>query len=105
MNLAGRPQSGQAMLQPWYPLFPALKAGLVGGGGQVVGLVAEGEFQLAEELGVGAIDQGLRHPVRGPLDVGAELIQEGADSSFAVVGDGRRGRRRLRQHGCGPAVG
>ena len=77
----------------------------MGGGGQVVGLVAEGEFQLAEELPVGAIDQGLRHPAGGLLEVGAELLQEGADPRFAVIGGSRRGRRRLRQHGCGPAVG
>ena len=77
----------------------------MGGGGQIVGLVAQGEFQLAEELGVGAIDQGLRHPACGPLDVGAQLIQEAADPSFTVIGGGGRGRKRLRQHGCGPAVG
>jgi hypothetical protein len=82
-----------------------VQAGLVGGGGQVVGLVAQGEFQLAEQLGVGAIDEGLRHPARGPLDVGAELLQEGVDPTFTVIGGGGRGRRRLRQHGCGPTVG
>jgi hypothetical protein len=80
------------------------EAGLVGGG-QVEGLVAQGEFQSAEELGVGAIDQGLGHAARGPLDAGAELFQEGAAPVFTVIGGGGRGRRRLRYHGCGLAVG
>ena len=77
----------------------------MGGGGQGVGLVAEGEFQLAEELGLGAIDQGLRHPARGPLDVGAELFQEGTGPRFTVIGGGGRGKRALRRQGCVPAVG
>lgn len=62
----------------------------MGRGGQVVGLVAEGEFQIAEESRLGAIDQGLRHPARGPLDVGAELIHEGQDPRFTVIGGGGR---------------
>ncbi len=77
----------------------------MGGGGRVVGLVAQGEFQLAEALGVGAIDQGLRYAACGPLDLGAERIQEDADPTFTVIGAGGRGRKRLRQQGCGPAVG
>ena len=77
----------------------------MGGGGQVVGLIAEGQFQVAEELGVGAVDQGFGHAAHGLLDVGAEPIQEGADPRFTVIGGGGRRRRRLRQHGCGPAVG
>jgi hypothetical protein len=77
----------------------------MGGGGQVVGLVAQGEFQLAEQPRVGAIDQRLRHPTCDPLDEGAELLHEGADPTFTVIGGVERRRRGLRQHGCGPAVG
>lgn len=86
-------------------MFLAPQAGLVGGRGQVPGVIAEGEFQRAEQLGVGGIDQGLGRLPRGSLQSGSELLGQGADPGFTVIRGRRRGRKGLRQHGRGPAVG
>ncbi len=56
------------------------------GGGELLGVIAEAEFDGAEQLAVGGIDEFLGHPAEGAVGRGAELFDEGADAGFAVLG-------------------
>jgi hypothetical protein len=58
----------------------------VGGGGEVVGVVAEAQFDAAEELSVGGIDEFLGHAAEGLLSGGPQLVDDGLDAGFAVLG-------------------
>jgi hypothetical protein len=64
---------------------------LVGGGGQVVGQVAQVVFDLAEGLVLGEIDEALGHLAEGVLGVRAEAGEEVLDTGFAVFGGPGRG--------------
>jgi hypothetical protein len=64
---------------------------VVGGGGQLVGAVAEAEFGLAEELPVGGIDEVLGGLAEEQLGGGPELVHDGADAGFAPFRGGQRG--------------
>jgi hypothetical protein len=79
------------MLEPRYPLFPAREAGLVGGGGQGMGLVAQAQFDRAEESPVGGIDEFLGHVAEGLLAGRPQLVHQGPDAYFTVFGGRRRG--------------
>lgn len=63
----------------------------MGGGGEVVGEVvgevAEVVFDLAEGLVVGEIDESLGHLAEDVLGVGAELLEQGLEAPFTVLGD------------------
>ena len=56
----------------------------MGGGGEVVGVVAEAEFDVAQELAVGGIDEGLGHLAQGLFGRRSQLVHQGADAAFAV---------------------
>jgi len=58
----------------------------MGGGGELVGVVAEAEFDVAEELPVGGIDEILGHLAQGRIGGGPQSLQEGADARFTVFG-------------------
>jgi Protein of unknown function (DUF4242) len=76
----------------------------VGGGGQVVGQVAEVVFGAAEQFLVGDIDQRCGHLPQGLVGSRAETLDEGLDAGFAVI-SGRARRRSVGvQHGCYLAV-
>lgn len=49
--------------------------------------VAEGKLQIAEQTGVGGIDQGLGHLTRGLLDVRQQLFHQGTDAIFTIIDD------------------
>jgi hypothetical protein len=55
-------------------------------GGEPVGVAAEAELDVAEELRVGGIDEFLGHLAEGPLGGGAQLVHQGADAGFAAFG-------------------
>jgi hypothetical protein len=57
---------------------------LVGRGGQFVGVVAQAELDVAEQLPVGGIDEFLGHLAEGLLGGGAQLVHQGADAGFAA---------------------
>lgn len=76
----------------------------MGSGRNVVAEVAEVEFEVPEELGVGRIDEGFGHLPHGLLGVGPHPGEEGLDARFAAFRDRRRCRRSRRQHGCRLAV-
>jgi hypothetical protein len=58
----------------------------VRGGGQCVGLVAQAEFDVPEELSVGGIDERLGHPAEGGFGRGPQLVHQSSDAGFAVFG-------------------
>lgn len=62
----------------------------MGGGGEGVGVVAEAELDVAEELPVGGIGEFLGHLAEGLLGGGAQLVHQGADAAFAAFGGRRR---------------
>ena len=72
----------------------------MGGGGAGVGLSAEAELDVAEELLVGGIDEGLGQASASVLGGGPELVQEGAEAGFAVLVGRRRSWVVEVQHGC-----
>jgi hypothetical protein len=76
----------------------------VGGGGKLVGVVAEAEFDVAEELPVGGVDEGLGHLAAGRVGGGPQLVHQGTDAAFAVFGGRGRGWIVGVQHGCCLAV-
>src|SRR5262249_44510679 len=86
------------------PFFPAVEAGLMGSGGEGVGVVAEAEFDIVEELAIGGIDEGLRHVAEGAVGGGPQLRHQGADARFTVFRGGGRGWSAEVQHGCHLAV-
>lgn len=57
-------------------------------------MVAEAQLGLAEQLLIGGIDEFLGHAAEGLLGGGAQLVHEGADARFTVIGGRRRGRIR-----------
>ena len=57
----------------------------MGRGGEPVGVVAQAELGVAEELPVGGIDEFLGHLAEGLFGGGAQLVHQGADTSFAVL--------------------
>ena len=61
-------------------------------GGEFVGTVAQAQLGRAEQLLVGGIDEFLGHAAEGLLGGGPQLVHEGADARFAVIGGRRRGR-------------
>jgi hypothetical protein len=63
----------------------------VGGGGEPVGLIAEAELDLAEELPVGGVEEFLGHLLGGLLGQGAEAVAEGRQACGAVGGGGGHG--------------
>lgn len=60
------------------------------GGGQLVGVVAEAEFDPLKQLGVRGIDEVLGHAAQGLLGGRPELVHDGGNAGFTVL----RGRRR-----------
>ena len=58
----------------------------MGGGGQLVGHVAQVVLDLAESLALGEIDQPLGHAAKGALGVGLEAAEEFLDARLAVIG-------------------
>jgi hypothetical protein len=58
----------------------------VSGSRELVGVVAEAEFDVAEELSVGGIDERLGHLAEGLVGGGSQLVHEGADARFTVFG-------------------
>ncbi len=70
----------------------------MGGGGQLVGQVAQVVLDLAEGLSLGEVHQALRHAAEGLLGVGLQAAEEVLDAGFPVIG-GRGGVRRERVHG------
>jgi len=56
----------------------------VGGGGEVVGVVAEAEFDVAEELSVGRVHECLGHAAEGLVGGGPQLLHQGADAGFTA---------------------
>ena len=58
----------------------------MGGRRELVGVVAEAEFDVTEELSVGGIDERLGHLAEGLVGGGPQLVHEGADAGFAVFG-------------------
>jgi len=56
----------------------------VGSGGEPVGVVAQAEFDAAEQLAVGGIDQLLGHVAQGLVGGRAELVHQGADARFTI---------------------
>jgi hypothetical protein len=56
----------------------------VGGRRELVGVVAEAEFDVAEELPVGGIDEGLGHGAEGRVGGGPQLVHQGPDARFTV---------------------
>ena len=62
----------------------------MGGGGQLVGLVAEAELDVAQQLAVGDIDQVLGHLAEGLLGGGSELVHQGTNAGFTAIGGRRR---------------
>ena len=69
----------------------------MGGGGQLVGQVAQVILDLAEGLALGEIDQPLGHAAEGLLGVGPEAGAEFLDARLAIIG-GRGCVRRERIH-------
>lgn len=69
----------------------------MGGGGQLVGQVAQVVLDLAEGLALGEIDQPLGHAAEGMLGVGPEAAEEFLDAGLAVIG-GRGGVRGEHAH-------
>lgn len=57
----------------------------MGGGGEVVGVVAEADFDIAEELAVGGINKFLGHVAQGLFGGGPQLVQQGVDAAFTVL--------------------
>ncbi len=74
------------------------------GGGELMGMVAEAEFQGAEQLSVGGIDEFLGHGAEGGIGRRAELFHEGTDAAFTVFGGRRSSRGWGVQHDCHLAV-
>ena len=60
----------------------------MGGGGQVVGAVAEAEFDRAEQLPVRGIEEVFGHAAEGLFGGGPQLVHEGADVGFTVFRGG-----------------
>jgi hypothetical protein len=76
----------------------------MGGGGQVVGQVAQVVFDPAEGLVFGKVNEALGHAAEDLFGVGPELAEEGLDTGFAVIGGLRRGGNSRVQHGDRPGV-
>jgi len=57
----------------------------VGGGRELVGVIAEAEFDAAEQLSVRSIDKVLGHLAEGVLGGGPQLAHEGTDTGFTVI--------------------
>ena len=55
-------------------------------GGELLGVVAEAEFDALEQLSVGGIDEVLSHPPEGLFGGGPEPVHKGTDAGFAVLG-------------------
>jgi hypothetical protein len=58
----------------------------MGVGGQVVHLIAQGQFDWAEDLVVGQVGEGVGHLGQGPLEQGSEALTQGLEAGFAVKG-------------------
>jgi hypothetical protein len=66
---------------------------VVGGGGELVGQIAQVVLDLPEGLVFGEIDESFGHLTEDGLGVAAELEEEGLQASFAIIrglGSGRR---------------
>jgi hypothetical protein len=59
---------------------------LVGGRREAVGVVTQAEFEVAEELSVGGIDEFLGPAPQGRLGGGPQLVQEGLDTGLTIFG-------------------
>jgi hypothetical protein len=77
---------------------------LVGVGGEAMDLVAQGQFDGAEDLVVGQVGQSLGHLGQGPLKEGPEAIAEVAGAGFAVLCGRVRGAILWTGHACSPAL-
>lgn len=64
----------------------------MGVGGELVGVVAELEFDGAEEFVIGLIDEFLGHAACGLFEEGQQLGGQGPDATFTIFAE--RGRRR-----------
>lgn len=69
------------------PFFPAVKAGLVDRGGELVGLLAEAELDVAQEFPVGSINEFLGHVAEGQVGGGSQLVHQRLDAGFTVFGE------------------
>ena len=58
----------------------------MGGGGQVVGQVAQVVRDLSEGPVLGKIDQPFGHLAEDPVGLGAEALEQRRDAGFAVFG-------------------
>ena len=67
-------------------------------------MVAELGLEVAEELVVRGIDEGLGHEAEGVLGGGPQLLEEGLNTGFTVFRGRRSGRVVNRQPGCRLAV-
>jgi hypothetical protein len=56
----------------------------VGASRELVGVVAEADFDVAEELSVGGVDECLGHAAEGHVGGGPQLVHQGADAGFTV---------------------
>ncbi len=56
--------------------------------------VAEGQFDLAEGLLFGEVNELLGHVTERLFSMGPQFVDKGLDTSFAVIGDRLRSRRR-----------
>ncbi len=74
------------MTTPDTPFFPVVETGLVSGGGQLLDVVAEAKFEVAEELGVGGVGEFAGEGVDGVFDEGPEPFPQGLET---VGGFGR----------------
>src|SRR5260370_35487168 len=76
----------------------------MGGGGELVSMVAERELDLAEELFVGEIGELFGHVGSGLRQQGSETRADGLNAGLAFSGVVGAVIRGVRQHGCSPAV-
>ena len=76
----------------------------MGFGGQVVGLVPQGQLDGAEELVVGQVGEGFGHLAQRLVEQGPEALAERLEAGFAVKSVSIRGRIGVTGHGCTLAV-
>jgi hypothetical protein len=74
----------------------------VGGGGPVVGQVAQVILDLPEGLRLGEVDEAFSHVAENLLTVGSQAGHEVLDAGLAVGGGGASGRCRGVVHGAHP---
>ena len=76
----------------------------MGGRCQLVGVVTEVEFDVAEALSIRGIDEFLDQLAEGPFGGGPQLVHQGLDAHFTFFRGLRSSRRVEVQHGCHLAV-